>query len=77
MATVGTGPSKNCSWRGKPLLPSHCYPIVGKRLAIYWQSKAYCNVDVVEGTEGPFVTILDSWKDGSKDGHLSKSSSSM
>ena len=29
---------------------------------------------MVEGTEGPFVTILDSWKDGSTDGHLSKSS---
>ncbi|KAF8328978.1 hypothetical protein F5887DRAFT_1082791 [Amanita rubescens] len=57
MATVGTGPSKTCSWRGKPLLPSHCYPIV----------------DVVEDTEGPLVTILDSWKVGEDDNHLSES----
>lgn len=73
MATVGTGPSKNCSWRRKPLLPSHCYPIIGKRF-VYWFGEAHCHVDVVEGTEGPFVTILDTWKDGSNDGHLSKSS---
>ncbi len=73
MATVGTGPSKTCSWRGKPLLPSHCYPIVGKSLVILVQ-QAHCCVDVVEDTEGPLVTILDSWKVGGDGSHLSESS---
>lgn len=74
MATVGTGPSKTCSWRGKPLLPSHCYPIVGKSLVISRPTKAHCRVDVVEDSEGPFVTILDSWKFGGDNSHLSESS---
>ncbi|KAF8627516.1 hypothetical protein AX15_004392 [Amanita polypyramis BW_CC] len=58
MVTVGTGLVKACSWRGRKLLPAHCYPVI----------------DVTESNDGPSLTVLDSWVNGDgDDGHLSQS----
>ncbi|KAF8637563.1 hypothetical protein AX17_002749 [Amanita inopinata Kibby_2008] len=57
MVTVGTGPATYCCWRETRLLPSHCYPVV----------------DVGEGQEGPIMTVLNSWVQGSNGDHLSHS----
>ncbi|KAK2467728.1 hypothetical protein APHAL10511_000023 [Amanita phalloides] len=57
MATIGTGPGNGSFWNGKPLLPSHCYPVV----------------DVMENSDGPFVTVLDSWINGYDRDPFSKS----